>query len=144
MGHYGLAVNNYNIQKGIIMTTQPALRVERKNQSGDSGIGIVGGGLVLLTPAIDEDYWQYRVIVGEHQAVVGFPKFGLIGIGFAVEEEDWNVNLPHGTPPEKLFAHIKKNKGDKNIPDERCIEAIRLIDQAVREDKACTCRRCSE
>lgn len=124
------------------MTTIPQLRVERKDQ--DASSGIVGDGAVMLTPAVGEDYWSYRVIVGEHQAVVGFPKFGLIGVGFAVESDDWNTNLPHGTPPEELFKHIECNKGDDAIPDALCIEAIRLIDEAVRADGACDCRRCSE
>jgi hypothetical protein len=130
--------------KGTITMTisnQVPLKVERKDQDGSSGE--VAGGVIGITPDIGENYWSYRVIVGEHQAVIGFPKFGLVGVGFAVEE-DWNTNLPHGTIAEELFDHIKRNKGDKTIPDELCIEAIRLIDEAVRADGKCSCRSCSE
>jgi hypothetical protein len=123
----------------MTISKQVPLKVERKDQ--DSSSGYAGGGLVACTPDLDEDYWSYRVIVGEHQAIVGFPKLGMIGVGFAVEDTDWNRNLPHSTQRD-LWNHIKCNKGDDSIPDELCIEAIRLIDQAVRADKACDCRRC--
>lgn len=109
----------------------PQLKLERKDQQDDPPIG----GVVMITPALDEDYWSYRVIVGEHQAVVGFPKFTTIGIGFAVEDADWNTNLPYTVETERIWEHIKHNKGDDSIPDEWCIEAIRLIQQAVLEDR---------
>lgn len=109
----------------------PQLKLERKDQQDDPPIG----GVVMITPALDEDYWSYRVIVGEHQAVVGFPKFTTIGIGFAVEDADWNTNLPYTVETERIWEHIKHNKGDDLIPDEWCIEAIRLIQQAVLEDR---------
>ena len=61
---------------------------------------------------------------------VGFPKFMQIGIGFQ-QEEDWNSNLPSTTSAEDIFNHIKDNKGDDSIPDERCIEAIEMIRTAA-------------
>jgi hypothetical protein len=137
----GAAITTTITEVTMSTTSRVPLRVERKDQDGSSGV--IGGGAVLLTPDIGEDYWSYRVIVGEHQAVVGFPKFGLIGVGFAVEDEcGWNTNLPHGAPAGELYDHIKRNKGDKLITRATCIEAIRLIDAAIREDKACTCRAC--
>lgn len=54
----------------------------------------VAVGPMMLTPLIDEGYWKYRVMLSDTQAIVGFPKFFTVGIGFAVEE-DWNTNLPH-------------------------------------------------
>ena len=72
----------------------------------------------------------YRVKLSETQAIVGFPKYSTIGIGFA-QEEDWNTNLPWTTQAEEIFAHIAHNKGDSAISDEQCIEAIRMI-QAER------------
>lgn len=53
----------------------------------------LAGKGILLCPPIDEDFWLYRVPVSERQAIVGFPKFCVIGIGFQ-HEEDWNRNLP--------------------------------------------------
>jgi hypothetical protein len=32
---------------------------------------------------------------------------------------------------EFIFSHIHKNKGDDSIPDERCIAAIRLLQETV-------------
>ena len=58
------------------------LKLERKSQPNAT----VVIGAASISPLVDEDYWEYRVIVGEHQAVVGFPKYTTIGIGFAVEE----------------------------------------------------------
>lgn len=88
---------------------------------------------VAITPPIDETYWSYRVMVSEVQAILGFPKFWTVGIGFA-REQDWNTNLPHTCPADEIFDHISHNKGDPSIPDERCIEAIQMVQDAVRED----------
>ncbi len=111
------------------------LRVERKDQENTTPeLRTPGGGVVMMTPAIDEDYWSYRVVLSERQAIIGFPKFSTIGIGFAVEE-DWNTNLPYTVDAEKIFDHISHNKGDDNIPDAHCFQAILLIQDAVREDR---------
>jgi hypothetical protein len=107
------------------------LRLERKEQADETP---VLGGVLMLTPGLGPDYWAYRVAVSEGQAVVGFGKFGTIGIGFAIEE-DWNSNLPcRMIGAEEIFDHIKHNKGDDTIPDARCIEAIRMIRAAAAED----------
>lgn len=87
-------------------------------------------GPAASTPPIDKDYWAYRVKLGEVQAIVGFPKFLTIGIGFA-HEEDWNTNLPYTCDAGQIFEHIKHNKGDESIPDEDCLTAIRMIQDAV-------------
>lgn len=110
------------------------LTLERKNQIDTTGHFIANGAVVMSTPDIDESYWLYRVKLSETQAIVGFPKFGTVGVGFQVEE-DWNTNLPVSTPAEAIFAHIAHNKGDDAISDEDCIAAIRLIQEAVREDR---------
>lgn len=91
-------------------------------------------GPVMLTPAIDEDYWAYRVRLSDEQAIVGFPKFSTVGIGFA-QEEDWNTNLPYTCETEKIFAHIAHNKGDESISDDDVREAIRLIQERVLADR---------
>lgn len=89
-------------------------------------------GPAILTPPIDEDYWTYRVRLSDKQAVVGFPKFGTVGIGFAVEDYDWNVNLPYQSGTEEIFQHIQKNKGDDAISDDDVREAIRMVQRAAR------------
>lgn len=91
-------------------------------------------GPVSLTPSIDEDYWAYRVRLSDRQAIVGFPKFGTVGIGFAVEE-DWNTNLPYGCATEEIYEHIEHNKGDEAITREDCIAAIEMIRQRVTADR---------
>jgi hypothetical protein len=91
-------------------------------------------GVAAITPAIDENYWSYRVRLSDTQAVVGFPKFGTIGIGFAVEE-DWNTNFPYRIAAEETFEHIKHNKGDDAIRDEDVLAAIELVRQAAIEDR---------
>lgn len=103
------------------------LRLEIRGQADKT---TVAGG-ALLAPDVDEDYWAYRVKVSDTQAVVGFPKFGTIGVGFAVEE-DWNTNLPYSCDTEVIFRHIEHNKGDDSIPDDDVREAIRLIQIAAR------------
>jgi hypothetical protein len=108
------------------------LQLEKRDQAdGTVRIGDVG----LMTPSLGEDYWTYRVMLGERQAIVGFPKFVTIGIGFAVEDDDWNTNLPYTCDAVEIFEHIKVNRGDDAISDEDCVAAIRLIQEAARADR---------
>jgi hypothetical protein len=107
------------------------LVLERKDQENKTPV--VAGGLLMMTPSVGPDYWKYRVLLSDKQAVIGFPKFFTIGIGFAVEE-DWNTNFPYTCTADEIFEHIKHNKGDEQIADEDVREAIRLIQAAVAED----------
>ena len=86
---------------------------------------------VLITPPIDSDFWLWRVSVSDSQAVVGFPKIGLIGIGFQ-HETDWNLNLPSSCKAENILRHILPNKGDASVSDELCLQAIRMIQKAAK------------
>ena len=92
----------------------------------------LGKATVMVTPPLDEDYWQFRVMVDKDQAIIGFPKFSSIGIGFA-KEDDWNTNLPSNTPTNELWNHIKRNKYFASIPDEICIRAIKMVQKAAAE-----------
>lgn len=92
------------------------------------------GGALLITPPIDENYWLLRVKVSEKQAVVAFPKFMTIGIGFAVEEEDWNTNLPYTSDAHELYRHIAKNKGSEPT-EEDCIAAIKMLQAGIAKLK---------
>jgi hypothetical protein len=105
--------------------------LERKNQPDETP----RVGSTMLTPPITEDYWEYRVVVGEGQAIVGFPKFFTIGIGFAVEE-DWNTNLPYTSDADDIWNHIKHNKGDRSITKADCLAAIRMVQEAATADRA--------
>ena len=87
--------------------------------------------LLVITPPLNEDYWLFRVKLFEDQAIVGFPKFGTIGIGFA-QEEDWNTNLPYTCNTQQIYDHIKHNKQYEQITDEQGLEAIRLIQEAIK------------
>ena len=95
--------------------------------------GELGGG-ILMTPPINEDYWFWRVRLGDGQAIVGFPKFGTIGIAFT-QEEDWNTNLPFACSAKQIFGHIEHNKGDDAISDEDCLVAIEMVREAARRFK---------
>ena len=90
---------------------------------------------VIMTPSAlkhDQDnYWLFRVMVSEKQAVVAFPKFGVIGVGFLVEDDDWNTNLPANTDTVALYQHIEVNKGD--VPAETVIRAITMIQEACEK-----------
>jgi hypothetical protein len=92
-------------------------------------------GRAMLTPPVGEDYWAYRVRVGDGQAIVAFPKFMTIGVGFA-KEEDWNTNLPWTTAAKEIFDHISHNKGDDSITDADCVRAIEMIQAAIEQDRA--------
>lgn len=91
----------------------------------------LGNSVILITPPLNEDYWLFRVKVWGDQAIVGFPKFSTIGIGFAIET-DWNTNLPWMVPADEILEHIRHNKGC-SVPDARCLEAIRMIQKAAEK-----------
>lgn len=108
------------------------LEVNAKFVGAHTTVSLPGGGSMIFTPPIDEDYWCFRVKLFDDQAIVGFPKFGTIGIGFA-QETDWNTNLPYTCDAQQIYDHIKHNKKYDEITDEQCLEAIRLIQQALSE-----------
>lgn len=108
------------------------LTLRRKDQENETPT--FAGGRAVMTPPIDEDYWTYRVDLTDEQAIVGFPKFSTIGIGFAVEE-DWNTNLPYTSPTSAIFAHIIHNRGDDTISDLDVYAAIAMVQEAAREDR---------
>ena len=88
-------------------------------------------GPAAFTPAIDSDYWIYRVRLTETQAVVGFFKFATVGIGFAVEKADWNTNLPYRCDAEDIYRHIQRNTGVEPIDRATVLVAIEKIQTAA-------------
>lgn len=108
------------------------LRLERRTQDNDTGVVGNENSAVLIAPFVCPDYWAYRVIVGETQAVLGFPKFNTIGIGFAIED-DWNTNLPYTSGTDQILDHIWHNAGD-GVRREDARAAIEMIQTAVRGD----------
>lgn len=115
--------------------TTPDLVLEIKEQA-DTTVRIPAGEntTVLITPDIHEDYFIFRVKLSETQAILGFEKFGTVGIGFA-SEEDWNTNLPYRCQAQEIFDHIKHNKGDDAIADETVLKAIRMVQAAAHRFK---------
>lgn len=91
------------------------------------------GSTLMFTPEINDEYWAYRVKLYKDQAIVGFPKFCTIGIGFA-QEEDWNTNLPYTCEPQKICDHIWHNRLYHEITKEQVIEAIKLIQNQAMKD----------
>lgn len=84
---------------------------------------------IFITPPVGDGYWMYKVDVGHGQTVIGFPKFGIVGIGF-LKEKDWNTNLPSKCEAEKIYRHIAHNK-TKGPKKSDCIKAIQMIQEAV-------------
>ena len=97
---------------------------------------IIGKSVAMITPPVGQDYWLFRVRLFKDQAIIGFPKFGTIGIGFAVEDADWNTNLPYDYCPEQIYSHIKANKKYDEITKEDCIQAIVLLTKHCKAFKA--------
>lgn len=85
-----------------------------------------GKGLIMITPEIGEDYWVFRVPLAKDQAVVAFPKFHTMGIGFQLED-NWNTNLPYTCSPEEIRRHIWENRRYKQITRKQVEEAIALL-----------------
>jgi hypothetical protein len=91
-------------------------------QAQDSFVA-VGNVPVLITPPLDEDYFIARVRLTRGQAVQVFPKFEIIGCGFA-KEKDWNTNLPIACTAEQIADHIWHNRRYKVITRKQLIKAI--------------------
>ena len=87
---------------------------------------------IIMTPPIDGEYWLFRVKLDNDQAVLGFSKFGTIGIGFAFEE-DWNTNLPYTSDTEMIYNHIKHNKKPSLASKKKVIDAIEKIQDAANK-----------
>lgn len=115
------------------------LTLETKVQPDETPrIRTAGGATLVITPPIKEDYWLFRVRLSaapDAQAIVGFPKFNTIGVGFA-KEQDWNTNLPYTCGTEEIYNHIKHNKGDQMITKATCLAAIRLVQDAAAAHKS--------
>jgi hypothetical protein len=122
------------------VTTPPqTLGLERKRQENYTTVAETGENVVMMFgPLVGEDYWQYRVKITDTQAVVGFPKYNTIGIGFQVEEADPNTNLPFTELAEQITDHIWHNHGP-SIPEDEdwkitVTAAIAIIQNAIIVD----------
>ena len=93
---------------------------------------------IMVSPPVDEDYWAFRVKLCKNQAVLGFPKFGMIGVGMALEENS-NTNLPlrsEDTPlanANRIYSHIKDNKKYESITRQMIVDAIILITKGAAQ-----------
>ena len=128
------------------MIRNSALQVEVNAKQWIERDILVGRTHVLMTPPIDADYWLVRVPVTATQAIVGFPKFGTIGVGFQ-HEADWNANLPYSCEAVQIWEHIRHNKNDKRITRKRGVAAIELLQQTLRElrhEQPFTCNQCGQ
>jgi hypothetical protein len=123
------------------------LQLERRDMPDRTPVVPMRRGTAMITPAIDDDYWIYRVRLTDRQAVVGFPKFGTVGIGFAAET-DWNTNLPYRCQTIEIVSHIWHNVIPEGVePDEDgespehnitvldVYRAVRMIQDAATEDR---------
>lgn len=113
------------------------LMVVRRTDVADQTMINVGGGMsVGVGRAGSDDYWAYRVQLTDQQALIGFPKFGTIGVGFLVEE-DWNSNLPYASRVSMVADHIGHNRfvDGVDIPRPHVERAIALIRDAAGEDR---------
>jgi hypothetical protein len=106
--------------------------VNAEFKEADTTVHTPTGGVVLITPPLTEKYYVARVPLYKDQAIVIFPKFGMLGCGFA-QETDWNTNLPVYEHAEKIYAHIRHNKKYAQISEENCVYAIKLLQAWVKE-----------
>jgi hypothetical protein len=108
------------------------LKLEFRNEfNKEQGIFQVGGGVVMMTPMLDEDYWVFRIQLHKDQSLLAFPKFWTMGIGFA-KEEDWNTNLPYTCTTYEIYKHILKNKKYKEITAKGLMQAIETLQKASK------------
>jgi hypothetical protein len=88
---------------------------------------------LMISPIVSSDYWLFRVKLCKDQAVLGFPKCGMVGVGMALENKRSDTNLPlhPGDTPLcnawRIYDHIKLNKEYKSITRAMIVDAIVLI-----------------
>jgi hypothetical protein len=117
----------------VIRKGQLVLEMNEKFTKAQDTLTSASGMRIMITPPLDKDYWLFRVQLVKDQAVVGFPKFGLIGIGFAIEEEDWNTNLPSSTYTNDIVEHIWVNRKYKSITKDMVMRAVTMIQAAAAD-----------
>jgi hypothetical protein len=88
---------------------------------------------VAIAPVVDEDYWVARVRLHRKQHLNLFPKFDTLGIGFAQEDADWNLNLPYKVEAEKICEHIWDNRKHEEITKQQVIQAIEALQEVARK-----------
>ena len=115
-------------QRGLTIEVNPNFKKDNTEFTSKSGVQ------VSITPPIDDQYYIARVVIYRDQAINIFPKFFIIGCGFA-QEEDWNTNLPISCDAEEIYDHIKHNKKYSCITKKQCIEAISALQDFVKENK---------
>ena len=116
-----------------IMNSELKMEVNAKFAPTDGPI-VAGNTVVMVTPPLDEDYWLARVPVSDKQAIVCFPKFGTIGIGFQHEDEDWNTNLPYSCDAVEIYDHIKENR--RGAAKAKCVAAIKMVSEYAKSLKS--------
>jgi hypothetical protein len=120
--------------KLVLETNPEALR--------DDSVAALDGTGIVITPPIAEDFWFWRAAVSDKQAIVGFPKFTIYGIGFQVEDDNWNTNLPPDARDDReegireIHQHIRCNQGDDSIPEARILKAIGMVYDAIIAQRA--------
>ena len=88
---------------------------------------------ILFGGVPSNDKFLFVVKLFNGQAIVAFPKYSnCIGIGFYIEEEGYDTNLPYQCKAEEIYNHIKCNKKYKEIKKKDCIAAIEKIQTACR------------
>lgn len=120
----------YSQERAMLVPTDVLVVEHRRIMNGTKVTGPVS-----FSPALGEDYWAYRVRLTDRQAVLGFPKYTTIGVGFAVEDYSGNTNLPYTCDTDQILRHISGNKGDDSIADDKVRAAIALVQEAIRADQ---------
>ena len=105
----------------------------RKNFIKDHMTEVLASRGILITTPTNEDFWLFKVPLSNGQAVVGFPKFRTIGIGFLKEEYDWNCNFPYTTDAKETYEHIKDNRRPAKERKPTIIKAIKMIQEACEK-----------
>ena len=111
--------------------SEKQLVLEKREQKDRTPTSQLGNYILMITPPVSKSYWIYRVHLSQDQYILGFPKFGVIGIGFALEE-DWNTNLPSNCTAEEITDHIFHNHKYSEITKDQVIKAIRMIQEEIK------------
>ena len=108
------------------------LELEFRNEFKKATDGFKMGKIqIMMTPPIDEKYWVFRIKLHKDQAVVAFPKFGLMGIGFA-QESNWNTNLPSCDSTKSIVDHIWENRKYPQVTYAILTKAVKMLQKASK------------
>lgn len=89
------------------------------------------GPLLMMTAPLGSDCWLFRVTLEKKLVLAAVPQFG--GVNICLQAKDaGDCNMPYESDAAKILRAFRA-RVKKSVADGRCLEAIRMLQAAVKE-----------